>query len=107
MKLLFEEAFAPETWANWALFFAAVLAAIIALRTLYAIHKEAVEIRKVADAANENAQALINAERAWIMADIAWAADVPHAPRPTTLRVCSSRSVVSGIEKKGLIFPFV
>lgn len=70
MKPLIEKAFAPETWANWALFLAAIIAGYIALRTLFAIHAEALEIKKVADAANKNAQALINTERPWVMIQI-------------------------------------
>lgn len=70
MKLLFEKAFAPETWANWALFLAAVFAGFIALKTLFAIHNEAVEIKSVAAAASKNAQAVINAERPWVMIQI-------------------------------------
>jgi len=61
-----KRAFAPETWPHWSLSIAAIIAAIIALKTLKAIEEEAEEIRKVAEAANKNAQVIINAERPWI-----------------------------------------
>lgn len=63
---IWKRAFTPENWPHWALFVAAVIAAFIALKTLKAIEEEAGEIRRVAEAANKNAQAIINSERPWI-----------------------------------------
>lgn len=75
--------------SNWPLILVAIVGIWVAVRAL-----KPAEI--AAQSAQKSADALINSERAWIMADIAWAADVPHAPKPTTLRVCSS----SGTEGK-------
>ena len=89
-QCILKTAFAPETWANWALFFAAVGAGIIALKTLKAIQRESDEIKgiavaagdnakvakdgadaakKNAAAATQNAQAVIDSERAWVVAE--------------------------------------
>jgi hypothetical protein len=88
---ILKKALAPETWANWALFFAAVGTAVVALKTLKAIQHEAEEARVIAEAARDNAtaardgaeaanknaeaaslnaQAVINAERAWIVINV-------------------------------------
>jgi hypothetical protein len=69
-QCILKKAFAPETWANWALFLAAFGAGVIALKTLKAIQHESEEIKSVAKAANANAQAVIEAERPWIVIEI-------------------------------------
>jgi len=67
-QCILEKAFTPETWASWALFLAAVIAALIALFTLKAIHREAEEIKSVAKAANANSESIKHSERAWVQA---------------------------------------
>jgi hypothetical protein len=47
-QCILKKAFAPDTWANWALFIAAMTAAVIALKTLKAIQHESEEIKGVA-----------------------------------------------------------
>jgi hypothetical protein len=46
-----------------------------------------------ASATKTNTDVLINSERSWLMADILWTADVPHAPYPTTLKVMNGSGV--------------
>jgi hypothetical protein len=62
--------FAPETWAAWALVIVGAYTAFVALRTLKAIHHEAEIAMEIAQAANLNTQAIINSERAWLVATI-------------------------------------
>ncbi len=71
------DAFVPATWSNWVLAGLASWAGYVALRTLGAIKRQAEEMKaqtalsgKAASAALLNAQALINAERGWMVAQI-------------------------------------
>jgi hypothetical protein len=69
---IFEKAFAPDTWANWALFVGAIAAAVIALRTLKAIQRESEVIKSIAAAAGDNTKAIEGqAEKTGIVADAA------------------------------------
>jgi hypothetical protein len=86
------EAFAPATWSNWALVLVGGAAAFAALKTLRAIERQGVSMRrqttilrnsvavaqKGSDAALLNAQAVINAERAWITAELGWYEGTPN-----------------------------
>jgi hypothetical protein len=56
-ECILKKAFAPENWPHWALFGAALWAGYIALKTLRAIHQEAIEIKAVGEAAQKNAAA--------------------------------------------------
>lgn len=70
-QCILKKAVAPDTWANWALFIAAIVAAVIALRTLKAIQRESGEIKSVAEAAASNAKAASdNAASAKASADV-------------------------------------
>jgi hypothetical protein len=64
------KAFAPETWSAWALVFVGLAAAFVAWLTLKAIHEEAKTAKETALAAMLNAQAVVNAERAWLVVRI-------------------------------------
>jgi hypothetical protein len=64
------KAFAPETWSAWALVFVGVVAALVAWRTLKAIHHEATTAKDIAQAAMLNTKAIINSERAWLVVTI-------------------------------------
>jgi hypothetical protein len=61
---LLSKAFAPETWATWAAFVVGVGVLYIYWRTLNAVEVSA-------EAAKRSSEIVINAERAWIMAEIA------------------------------------
>jgi hypothetical protein len=56
-QCILKKAFAPETWPHWALFLAAIWAGVVALKTLKAIQREAVEAKIIAEAARDNATA--------------------------------------------------
>jgi hypothetical protein len=60
----------PPIYSNWALVIVAGFAAIAGLRSLYFIKKQAEETEKAANAARDSALAVVNAERAWVMADL-------------------------------------
>src|SRR6266850_8406258 len=68
------EAFTPPTWSNWALVLVSIGAIIAALFTLRIIRRQTVATEVAANAARDNAgaallaaQAMINAERAWLV----------------------------------------
>jgi hypothetical protein len=67
-------------WSTWALVGVGVVAAYLALRTLSDIREQTKNTKVAADAALLNAQAVINAERAWLMVDLDW---VPACPKIT------------------------
>ena len=80
-----EKAFAPDTWAGWALVGAGIWAACIALRTLRAILHE-VEIGKQSSAAAKaSVDALLNSERAWIAVTIGQLPELPQASNSLTV----------------------
>jgi hypothetical protein len=56
-------AFAPETWATWS-------ASLVGIGVLYIYWRTLTAIEVSADAANRSAEAVVNAERAWILANI-------------------------------------
>jgi hypothetical protein len=58
-------------WSNWAFVVIGGLAAGAAVWTLFAVREQAKHTKDAARAALLNAQAVINAERAWILVDIA------------------------------------
>ncbi len=60
----------PPIYSNWALVIVTFLAAVAALLSLHFIRMQAVSTEKAANAANNNAIAVINAERAWVMANL-------------------------------------
>jgi type II secretory pathway pseudopilin PulG len=60
----------PPIYSNWALVIVAGLAAIAGLRSLHFLKRQAIETEKAANAARDNALAVINAERAWLMVDV-------------------------------------
>jgi hypothetical protein len=60
----------PEIIPNWILAAFAIVAAIIALLTLRAIKREEKGVKTIGEAARLNAQAVINAERAWIQVEL-------------------------------------
>jgi len=64
------EAFWPPIWSNWALIAVAAFAASAAFATLGEIKKQSAATEKAANAASDNALAVINAERAWIVVDL-------------------------------------
>jgi hypothetical protein len=65
----FCRAFVPDTWPTWALVVVGIGGIIYAARTLGAIRHEAQIAKEIAAAANLNAKAVIDSERAWIVAD--------------------------------------
>ncbi len=65
-KTNFIKAIAPDTYATWALVIVGFGGIVYAARTLGAIKQEEIGVKKIADAALLNAQAVINAERAWM-----------------------------------------
>jgi hypothetical protein len=76
MELLFLAALSEKppwwdvAWSTWALVGVGVVAAYLALRTLTDIQKQTKNTKVAADAALLNAQAVINAERAWVMVEL-------------------------------------
>jgi hypothetical protein len=64
------EWFWPPIWSNWALVLVAACAAKAAFVSLGEIKRQADSTEKAANAARDNALALIKAERAWIFAEI-------------------------------------
>jgi hypothetical protein len=71
----------PEILPIWIASFVAVVGTIIAVRTLKAIKREAKEIQDVAKAASLNAQAVINAERPWLVVATFFEKDRPELCR--------------------------
>jgi hypothetical protein len=67
-------------WSTWALVGVGIVAAYLALRTLSDIQKQTKNTKIAADAALLNAQAVINAERAWVIVDLDW---IPACPKIT------------------------
>jgi hypothetical protein len=70
------QAFAPETWANWALAIIGMGATVAAFRTLRILKRQtkaaedaAIAARANAETAKANTKAVINSERAWVLAD--------------------------------------
>jgi hypothetical protein len=62
----------PPIYSNWALVIVAAFAAFAGLRTLHFIRMQAESTEKAANAANDNARAVINAERAWVTTELTW-----------------------------------
>jgi hypothetical protein len=60
----------PPIYSNWALVIVALLAACAGLRSLHFIKQQAIQTEKAANAARDNASAVINSERAWVMVNI-------------------------------------
>jgi hypothetical protein len=109
--------FPAKDWADWIAWSAGILLVGIGLigvfygyRTLNVIEGQLKEIRaagiqtasliaqaeKHADAAKRSANALVNSERAWIMTEVKFSADVLGLPNPTQLRIVEG--VSDGIE---------
>jgi hypothetical protein len=57
-------------WSTWALVVVGIFAAYIALRTLSDIKEQTVNATKAANAAEKSANAVISAERAYVIADV-------------------------------------
>src|SRR5579859_6888843 len=57
-------------WSTWALVLVGTAAALLAQRTLSDIRKQTINSKIAADSALLNAQAVINAERAWVIAEL-------------------------------------
>lgn len=64
------EAFAPSTLSNWALVIVGIGAIIAALRTLRTLSEQTLATKESADAAKLSAEALVNSERAWVIAEL-------------------------------------
>jgi hypothetical protein len=64
--------FWPPEWANWALVIVGIWAACIAIGTLKQIRAETEHSGKLAKAALLHAQAVINAERPWMLVEYEW-----------------------------------
>lgn len=86
------EAFWPATFSNWALVIVGTIAGGLAWRTLNQIKDQARSGRDAATAALLNAQAVINAERAWILAQLESDTNLPgpicltnHPPETTAV----------------------
>lgn len=62
-----EKVKSPETFPIWIASFIAIVGTVVAVCTLIAIRDEAKKIQDVAKAASLNAQAVINAERPWLV----------------------------------------
>jgi hypothetical protein len=60
----------PPIWSNWALVSVAVGTGILALRSPNQIKRQAKATEDAATAAKTSADAVINAERAWVMVDV-------------------------------------
>jgi hypothetical protein len=71
----------PEILPIWIASLIAVIGVIVAVYTLRAIEREAKEIRAVASAASLNAQAVINAERPWLVVATFFEKDKPELCR--------------------------
>jgi hypothetical protein len=71
----FHDAFAPVSWSNWALVLVGVVAACLAWRILRRIEDQAKSGKEAATAALQNAQAVMNGERAWILAELSCEGD--------------------------------
>jgi hypothetical protein len=69
------EWFWPPIWSNWALILVAGFAAAAAFGTLSQIKKQSASTEKAANAARDNALAVINAERARILVHVKWPRD--------------------------------
>jgi hypothetical protein len=83
------DAFAPSNWSNWTLVVVGVMATWVALSTLKDISEQTRAAKIAAEAAKESADALINSERAWILASLGWY-------DKGQLRITLSDSVVAG-----------
>jgi hypothetical protein len=77
-------------WSTWGLLAVGVAASLIAYFTLKDIKAQTVNATKAAEAAEKSANALISAERAWVMVGIA-----PHTISRT-----------EGSEETGISFEF-
>lgn len=75
------KAITPDSWPTWALVVVGICGTIYAARTLRAIRQESREIKEVADAASMNAQAVINAERPWLVVATFFDKDKPELCR--------------------------
>jgi len=60
-------------WSTWGLLAVGVVATYLALKTLRDLKEQTKIARTAADAALKNAEAVIIAERAWIMVELEWA----------------------------------
>lgn len=60
----------PPIWSNWALILVAALGAGAAFQSLGQIKRQAKSTEDAAKAASDNALAVVNAERAWIMVNV-------------------------------------
>jgi len=64
------EGFWPPNWSNWGLVAVGAYGVYLALGSLCEIRKQSINTEKAANAASLNAQAVINAERAWVVAEL-------------------------------------
>jgi hypothetical protein len=60
---MWQDAFAPSTWSNWALVVVGIGAVIAAIWTLRTLNGQTIAARKAAEA-------LVSSERAWVMVDV-------------------------------------
>ncbi len=80
-------------WSTWVLVVVGAIAAWIAVRTLRDIKKQTRNTAIAAEAAEKNAEAVVNAERAWIMTTIDHA-DLVHIQDTENLQTGEFTSVV-------------
>lgn len=73
--------FWPPEWANWGLVIVGIWAACIAIGTLKQIRQETIHTGDFAKAASLHAQAVINAERPWLVVAIFLDKDTPELCR--------------------------